>query len=151
MIVREDNTFIDADGKWHYQSVEESVEEPIEELVEEPIEESVVPIQEVAVIAPESTLEVSQDISEIIPDAPESTLKVTSTLPDATQAVTLTKDEFIAKFGMRADTGEISHLYSKACVKSKADGYWTAPNGSRWTRTDEGNKAIWTQKTPVTV
>lgn len=28
VIVREDNTFIDADGRWYHQSLEESVEEP---------------------------------------------------------------------------------------------------------------------------
>ena len=54
VVVREDNTFIDADGRWYHQSVEESVEEPIEEIVEEPIEELAEPIQEVAVITPDS-------------------------------------------------------------------------------------------------
>lgn len=158
VIVREDNTFMDADGYWHCQSLEESVEEPIEEiveepieqLVEEPIEESAEPIQEVAVIAPESTLEVSGDISEITPDAPHSTLKVTPTLPDATSEVTLTRDEFRAKFGMIPNTVEGDRAHTIASDEAKKKGYWIAPNGSRWTKTGRNKSVRWTQKTPVT-
>lgn len=154
VIVSEDNTFMDADGRWYYQSLEESVEEPLEEPVEEPIQESVepieslAPIQEVAVIAPESTLEVSGDISEISPDAPQSTLKVTPSLPEVTQAVTLNRDEFVAKFGMiRAN----NTAYSEAYHKTKDGGFWTAPDGTTWARTGDNRKALWTQKPLATV
>lgn len=148
VIVSEDNTFMDADGRWYYQSLEESVEESTEEPVE-PIE-SLVPIQEVAVIAPESTLEVSGDISEIILDALESTLD-TPTLPDATSEETLTRDEFMAKWDMRTDTVEGNQAYSKAFDKTKDGGFWTAPDGSTWTRTGRAKQARWTKMSPATV
>ena len=100
--------------------------------------------------ASESTLEVSGDVSEVIPDAPESTLEDIPTLPDATQEETLTRDEFMAKWDMRTDTVEGNQAYSKAYDKTKDGGFWTAPDGSTWTRTGEKKKALWTHKTPAT-
>ena len=142
IIVGEDNTFMDADGRWYYQSLEESVEEPTEESVEEPIE-SLAPIQEVAVFTPKATLEVSQDI----PDTPEPTLEVSPSLQDATQAVTLSRGEFVAKWGIRLE----SIAYSEAYNKTKDQGFWTAPDGTTWTRTGDNKKAIWTKMPLVTV
>lgn len=95
--------------------------------------------------APESTLEVSQDVSEVIPDALEFTLDVTPTLPEVTQAVTLTRDEFIAKFGMMTDTGEISQTYSIAFKATNNKGFWTAPDGTMWTKTGISRSARWTR------
>lgn len=119
-----------------------------QEANQEDIEDSQ-DISETLSDAPESMLEVSQVVFEIIPDALESTLD-TPSLPEVSQELTLNKVEFRTKWGMIPKTVEGERVYGEACSEAIDKGYWTAPDGSRWTRTGKGDKALWTKMPLVT-